>query len=209
MGLCSVTRTEIGRLALLIGLASALLSRPARAEVGSTWRPVGFITPGPSFEMGLDGSMRFGGDVALAQYSGTWGLGAALGFVPGRLYGEAQPAWVLGQQANSLVLGLNPGFVIDVTGTAPRYGGQATAPTLGCAPRPVRAGASGGRDGHGVYGRDRAQAGRPDFVVGVGPARAGALPSAAIPSALSVKRTGCAGVRRGRFRARGSRESAR
>jgi hypothetical protein len=64
--------------------------------------------------------------VAVAQYSGTWGLGAAIGFVPGRLYFEAQPAWVLGEHAHSLVLGLNPGFVIDVTGTAPRYGGQAT-----------------------------------------------------------------------------------
>lgn len=120
------SRTRFGRIALLTGLATALLAWPAHAEVGSARRPVGFITPGPSFEMGLDGSMRFGGDVALAQYSGAWGLGAAIGFVPGRLYFEAQPAWVLGEHAHNLALGLNPGFVIDVTGTAPRYGGQAT-----------------------------------------------------------------------------------
>jgi len=110
--------------ALLAGLV--LAARPVHGEVGSERRPVSLITPGPSFEMGLDGSMRFGGEVAVAQYSGTWGLGAAVGFVPGRLYFEAQPAWVLGNRPGSLVLGLNPGFVIDVTGTTPRYGGQAT-----------------------------------------------------------------------------------
>jgi len=104
----------------------ALADLPARAEVGSTRRPMSFITPGPSFELGLDGSMRFGGEVALAQYSGSWALGAAVGFVPGRLYFEAQPAVVLGGRIHSVALGLNPGLVIDVTGDVPRYGGQAT-----------------------------------------------------------------------------------
>jgi hypothetical protein len=75
--------------------------------------------------MGLDGSLRFGGEIALAQYSGSWALGGTLGFVSGRLYLEAQPALVLGERRN-LVLGLNPGVVIDVTGELPRYGGQAT-----------------------------------------------------------------------------------
>jgi hypothetical protein len=112
---------ELATLAVFI-----LAALPARAEVGSTRRPVGFITPGPSFELGLDGSMRFGGEVAMAQYSGTWALGAAAGFLPGRLYLEAQPAVVLGGRLHSLVLGLNPGFVIDVAGDVPRYGGQAT-----------------------------------------------------------------------------------
>ena len=104
----------------------ALAGQPARADVGSSRRPASFITPGPSFEMGLDGSMRFGGEVALAQYSGNWALGAAVGFVPGRFYLEAQPAVVLGDRVHNLVLGLDPGFVIDVTGEVPRYGGQAT-----------------------------------------------------------------------------------
>ncbi len=106
--------------------AFTLVGLPAQAEVGSPRRPVGFITPGPSFELGLDGSMRFGGEVAMAQYSGTWGLGAAAGFVPGRLYFEAQPAVVLGGSVHNVLLGLDPGFVIDVTGDVPRYGGQAT-----------------------------------------------------------------------------------
>jgi hypothetical protein len=116
--------------AVIAGVAAlvmvVLAGRPARADVGSSRRPVSFITPGPSFEMGLDGSMRFGGEVALAQYAGDWALGAAVGFVPGRFYLEAQPALVLGNQVHNLVLGLNPGFVIDVTTNVPRYGGQAT-----------------------------------------------------------------------------------
>jgi len=115
-----------GGAALLAGLVSALAPLPVRAEVGSARRPLSFITPGPSFEMNLGGSMRFGAEVAVAQYSGAWGMGVAVGFVPGRLYLEAQPVWVIGDRASSLALGLNPGFVIDVTGTAPRYGGQAT-----------------------------------------------------------------------------------
>ena len=106
--------------------AFALAGRPAVADVGSAERPLGFITPGPSFEMGLDGSMRFGCEVALSQYSGGWAMGLAAGYVPGRLYLEAQPALVLGDRPHNLVLGLNPGFVIDVTAEVPRYGGQAT-----------------------------------------------------------------------------------
>ena len=113
-------------LATVAVCAQALSSLPARAEVGSTRRPVSLFTPGPSFELGFDGSLRFGGEVAMAQYSGRWAFGAAVGFVPGRLYFEAQPALVLGERAHNLVLGLNPGFVIDVTSNAPRYGGQAT-----------------------------------------------------------------------------------
>ena len=50
-----------------------------------------FITPGPSSELGWGGSLRFGGEVALAPYSGSWAFGAAVGFVPGRCYLEAQP----------------------------------------------------------------------------------------------------------------------
>ena len=119
-------RSRFGGAALLAGLVSALAAWPVRAEVGSTRRPQSFITPGPSFEMDLGGSMRFGGEIAVAQYSGAWGMGVAVGFVPGRLYFEAQPVWVIGARASSLALGLNPGFVIDVTGTVPRYGGQAT-----------------------------------------------------------------------------------
>ena len=113
--------------AALAALASVVLAgRPARADVGSTRRPLSFVTPGPSFELGLDGSMRFGGELAVAEYSGRWALGAAAGFVPGRIYFEAQPAVVLGGHLHNVVLGLNPGFVIDVTAHAPRYGGQAT-----------------------------------------------------------------------------------
>ena len=115
------TRTGLAALAAFV-----LASPTAAADVGNAGRPLGFITPGPTFEMGFDGSMRFGGEVALAQYSGGWALGAAMGYVPGRVYLEAQPALVLGDHAHNLVLGLNPGFVIDVTADVPRYGGQAT-----------------------------------------------------------------------------------
>jgi hypothetical protein len=113
-------------LAMAVVFVLALSILPARAEVGSTRRPVSLFTPGPSFELGFDGSLRFGGEVAMAQYSGRWALGAAAGFVPGRLYFEAQPALVLGDHAHNLVLGLKPGFVIDVTANVPRYGAQAT-----------------------------------------------------------------------------------
>lgn len=112
--------------ALAVLAVVALVGLPVHADVGSTRRHVSLITPGPSFEVGFDGSLRFGGEVALARYSGSWALGAALGFVPGRLYLEAQPAVVLGDRPHNLVLGLNPGFVIDVTSDVPRYGGQAT-----------------------------------------------------------------------------------
>jgi hypothetical protein len=120
-------RPSLGaRLAALATLAVvALAGGPVRAEVASARRPVSLITPGPSLEMGLDGSLRFGGEIALAQYTGSSGLGGALGFVSGRLYLEVQPALVLGDRHN-LVLGLNPGLVIDVTGDLPRYGGQVT-----------------------------------------------------------------------------------
>jgi hypothetical protein len=111
-------------LAVLLGLGLAPL--PGRAEVGSDRRPLSYITPGPSLEMSLDGSPRFGGEVALAQYSGKSAVGAAVGFVAGRIYFEAQPALVLGDRPHNLVLGFNPGFVIDVTADSPRYGFQAT-----------------------------------------------------------------------------------
>jgi hypothetical protein len=96
------------------------------ADVGSTRRPLALLTPGPSFEIGLDGSLRFGGEVALAQYMGGWGFGAAVGFVPGRFYVELQPAAVLGSQPHNIILGANPGFVVDLTGDIARYGGQLT-----------------------------------------------------------------------------------
>jgi hypothetical protein len=116
----------MGVLVALAVVVLALLGGSVRAEVGSARRPVSLITPGPSFEMGLDGSLRFGGEIAVAQYSGDWAFGAAVGFVPGRLYFEAQPALVLAGNEHNLVLGLNPGLVIDVTTNVPRYGGQAT-----------------------------------------------------------------------------------
>lgn len=109
----------------LASLTVTVVSPRAHAEVGSARRPLSFITPGPSLEMGLDGSLRFGGEVALTQYAASWAGGAAFGFVSGRLYVEAQPALVLGNRHNLLV-GLNPGLAIDVTSTSPRYGGQAT-----------------------------------------------------------------------------------
>jgi len=110
----------------VLSVVFTVQSRPAHAEVGSERRPVGFITPGPTCAMGLDGSLRFGGEIALAQYAGGWGFGGAVGFVSGRIYFEAQPALVFGEHAHNIVVGLNPGFVIDVTSTSPRYGGQAT-----------------------------------------------------------------------------------
>lgn len=106
-------------------LLFSMAGLPARADIATAERPSSYLTPGPSLEMGLDGSLRFGGEVALSQYAGGWSTGAAFGFVSGRIYGEAQPALVLGDRHN-LVLGLNPGFVIDVTAASPRYGGQAT-----------------------------------------------------------------------------------
>jgi hypothetical protein len=104
----------------------ALAAEPVRAEVGSMRRPLALLTPGASLEMGLDGSLRFGGEVALAQYMGGWGFGVAVGFVPGRFYAELQPAAVLGSEPHNLVLGVNPGFVVDLTGDVARYGGQLT-----------------------------------------------------------------------------------
>lgn len=107
-------------------LALTLLAGPAAAEIGSARRPASFLSPGASLELGLDGSLRFGGEVALAQYSGGFGLGAAAGFVGGRLYLDLQPAVVLGSQRHAAVVGFEPGFVVDVTGSSPRYGGQLT-----------------------------------------------------------------------------------
>jgi hypothetical protein len=104
----------------------ALAGAPAYAAIGSERRLVSLFTPGATFEVAIDGRLRFGGEVAGAQYSGRWGLGAAAGFVPGRIYLELQPALVLGDRPHNLVLGLNPGFVIDVTGREPHYGGQVT-----------------------------------------------------------------------------------
>jgi hypothetical protein len=111
---------------LAVMAITAVLALPARAELGSARRPVSVLTPGPSFEIGIDGSLRFGGEIAAMQYVGAWGLGAAVGFVPGRIYLEAQPAWVLGGRKHNIVMGGNPAFVIDVTGETPRYGFQAT-----------------------------------------------------------------------------------
>jgi hypothetical protein len=106
----------------------ALTSLPARADVGSDRRTVSVITFGPSLELDLDASLRFGGEVALSQYTGSSGLGVALGFVQGRIYLEAQPAVVLGSRLSkhNLVMGFNPGIVVDVTDYQPRYGGQLT-----------------------------------------------------------------------------------
>ena len=112
--------------ALVLSVAFALRAPSAYAEVGRAHRPISFITLGPSCAMGLDGALRFGGEVALAQYAGGWGLGGVVGFVPGRIYFEVQPAMIFGERLHNIVLGLNPGFVIDVTSTTPRYGGQAT-----------------------------------------------------------------------------------
>ena len=115
-----------GRAALLALVLVALGDLPARADVGSERRPKSLLSLGPSFEIAIDGSMRFGGELALAQYSGRSGFGAAAGFVSGRIYLELQPAWVLGGKTHNVVLGLNPGGVIDVTRNVPCYGGQVT-----------------------------------------------------------------------------------
>ena len=112
------------RLALLALIAIPLTGRLAVAEVGSERRPKSFFTPGPSIDFGLDGSLRFGGELAVAQYTGSWGMGAAFGFVSSRLYLEAQTALVLGGPSNNFLVGLNPGLVIDVSADVPRYGGQ-------------------------------------------------------------------------------------
>jgi hypothetical protein len=114
----------------------AIGNLPAQADVGSDRRPKSLIAIGPSFELDTDASMRFGGEVTLTQYSGRSGFGIAAGFVPGRIYLELQPVWVLGgqpqrargqpQPSNHFVLGLNPGAVVDVTKNLPCYGGQVT-----------------------------------------------------------------------------------
>lgn len=114
------------RLGFMFGVALVLWAGRATAEVGSARRPASFLTAGPSLELGLDGGLRFGGEVALAQYSGGFGLGAAAGFAAGRLYLDLQPAVALGGPRHGAVLGFEPGFVVDVTGAAPRYGGQLT-----------------------------------------------------------------------------------
>jgi hypothetical protein len=119
-------RRATGAGATVAAVALALSGAPAYADIGSERRPASLFTPGATFEIGLDGSLRFGGEVAAAQYSGHWGFGVAAGFVPGRLYLEVQPALVLGGRPHNVVLGLNPGFVVDVTGKEPLYGGQAT-----------------------------------------------------------------------------------
>ena len=107
-------------------VAVMILTRFAPADVGSARRPVAFYALGPTVELGLDLGWRFGGDVSLSQYVGRYGYGAAFGAsTAGRMYAEFQGAWVLGG-AHSLVLGLNPGLVIDVNGTTPRYGAQGT-----------------------------------------------------------------------------------
>jgi hypothetical protein len=116
-----------GLLPLLFLLFGCLFA-PARAfaDVGSERRPVAIYSLGPTVEWGLDGAWRFGADVSLSQYVGKWGYGGAFGATTEkRMYGELQGAWVLGGQHN-LVVGLNPGFVIDVTQVTPRYGAQGT-----------------------------------------------------------------------------------
>jgi len=109
---------------------------PARADVGSERRPKSLLAIGPSFELDTHAAMRFGGEITLAQYSGRSGFGVAAGFVQGRIYLELQPVWLLGghtqptrgqpQPSNHLVLGVNPGAVVDVTRNVPCYGGQLT-----------------------------------------------------------------------------------
>jgi hypothetical protein len=115
------------RLTFALLAVVALTERAAMADVGSERRPKSFITAGPTFDLGLlDLAPHFGGEMAVAQYAGRWGFGSAFGFTSGRLYLEAQPAVVLGGRPHSLVLGFNPGFVVDVTSDSPRYGGQLT-----------------------------------------------------------------------------------
>jgi hypothetical protein len=114
------------RLALVVLAVIVPTERLALADIGSERRPKSVFTPGPSIDFGWDGSIRFGGEVALAQYSATWGVGGAFGFVSSRLYLEAQTALVLGGRPNNLLVGLNPGLVIDVSADVPRYGGQLT-----------------------------------------------------------------------------------
>lgn len=109
-------------------VGSCLIAMPSvgRADVASARRPVAIFTPGPTLEYGLDGTWRFGGELTLSQYVGSYGYGGAFGgTTSGRLYGEAQAALILGNKHN-LVVGLNPGFVVDVTADKPRWGGQAT-----------------------------------------------------------------------------------
>lgn len=113
-----------------LGLCAVLwavcLAPVARADVGSARRPVALYAVGPTVEMGLDLSLRFGGELSLSQYVGSFGYGAAFGAnTAGRMFAELQGAWVLGTEHN-LVLGLNPGLVIDVNQETPRYGAQGT-----------------------------------------------------------------------------------
>jgi hypothetical protein len=124
------------RTAFAVAVLVMVHDLPAHADVGSTRRPRGYLTLGPTFEIDTDASLRFGGEVALVSYSGRSGYGIAAGFVPGRIYLEFQPVWVLGGKAqqlrgqpqvqNHLVLGLNPGAVVDVTKNVPCYGVQLT-----------------------------------------------------------------------------------
>ncbi|MDX2023298.1 MAG: hypothetical protein SF187_23895 [Deltaproteobacteria bacterium] len=119
----AAVRACVGLLALLGAVAT---TSPAGAEVGSARRPVALYALGPTAELGLDLSLRFGGELSLSQYVGNVGYGAAFGAnSAGRMFAELQGAWVLGTRHN-LVLGLNPGVVIDVTQTTPRYGVQGT-----------------------------------------------------------------------------------
>jgi hypothetical protein len=99
----------------------------AHAQVASERKPKGLIAFGPSLEIGIGGDLRFGGDVTLAQYSGDSAFGVAAGFVGKRIYLELQPTMVLGGPKHNLVLGFNPGFVVDISQRInPLYGGQAT-----------------------------------------------------------------------------------
>ena len=101
-------------------------ARVAVADVASARRPLALFTPGPLVAYGLNGKWHVGGELALGQYVGGYGYGVAFGgTTSGRIYAELQPALVLGDRHN-LVVGLNPGVVVDVTADKPRWGGQAT-----------------------------------------------------------------------------------
>ncbi len=114
------------RTALAVSLLLGLVPATARADVGSVRRPKGYLSLGPTFELDWDARMRWGGEVTLMQYTGKSGLGFAAGFSPGRIYVEFQPAWVLGKETRHVVLGLNPGALVDVTKNVPCYGLQLT-----------------------------------------------------------------------------------
>jgi len=74
----------------------------------------------------LDGALRVGGELSLTEYWGSGGAGAAFGYSAQRFYFEAQPVLAWNHRKHTVLIGLNPGFVIDVAASSPRYGGQLT-----------------------------------------------------------------------------------